>query len=710
MSRVGWNTLAVLLLWSVTGRGSDITDEHTLERQIMPLLKARCVKCHGPAVREGRLNLATPRGLARGGESGPAVVPRDTVESVIWEKISGDEMPPKEPLPASEKAMIERWIAQGAPGLPVINSEEPEGADHWAFAGAKRPEIPPVRDRSRVRTPVDRFIQAALERHGLSLGPDADRAALIRRVGLDLTGLPPTPTEIARFENDRAPDAYERMIDRFFASPHYGERWGKYWLDAAGYSDSNGYFSADTDRPLAYRYRDYVIGSWNQDKSLLRFVQEQLAGDELVGFQPGGRITPEMKESLVATHFLRNAPDGTGESDGNPEEVRADRYAVLEGTTQILGSCLFGLTFQCARCHDHKFEPLTQRDYYQLYAVLWPAYDQARWVKPQDRAVDAPLPQELAAWEAQRAALAARSASVRRAYACWAEQNREHGSVVFRDDFENGSRLADRWSHSAPGDSDPAGRPPVKLDSDGKPGAQVRDGTLRIGESGDDGSRCLSTRTSFDWTPDAVGGWIQATFDLVDTRLDSQGQSAERIGYYIALHDYNDKHPHAPRGGNILIDGNPRAGAELHVDYPGSDSREQGRIGSSGYKPARRYGVRVTNIGQGRFSVEHVVDWVTEQSSAILSAAELPDGGFEMRRCAISTRSAPSVRAGSPGCRTCRAIPRIPTSSSAGSMPHRARWSRHRRRQFWPIWAMRSTHAPAGARARRDGGWLWRAG
>ena len=250
------------------------------------------------------------------------------------------------------------------------------GADHWAFAPAVRPEEPPtIRNARRVRNAVDRFILAKLEENGLEFGTEADRPTLVRRVSFDLTGLPPTPEDVDRFTADPAPDAYERMVDCYLASPHYGERWGKYWLDAAGYTDSNGYFNADSDRPLAYRYRDYVIRAWNDDKPLDRFVQEQLAGDELAGFRRGAAATPEVIDQLVATHFLRNAPDGSGESDGNDDEVRADRYAVLEGTTQILGASLLGMTFQCARCHDHKFEPISQQDYYRIYSILWPAYD-----------------------------------------------------------------------------------------------------------------------------------------------------------------------------------------------------------------------------------------------------------------------------------------------------------------------------------------------
>ncbi|HEX5271304.1 MAG TPA: DUF1549 and DUF1553 domain-containing protein, partial [Gemmataceae bacterium] len=250
-----------------------------------------------------------------------------------------------------------------------------------------RPAIPSVEGSDWPRNPIDRFILARLEAEGLRPSPEADRATLIRRVSFDLTGLPPSPAEVDAFLADPSPDAYERMVERYLASPHYGERWGKYWLDAAGYADSNGYFNADSDRPLAYKYRDYVVRSFNADKPYDRFVTEQLAGDELAGYEPGGDVTTATAELLTATHFLRDAPDGSGESDGNPDEVRTDRLTVLEGTLQITMNCLLGLTIQCARCHGHKFEPITHEDYYSLQAIFFPAYNPDRWAKPKDRVV-----------------------------------------------------------------------------------------------------------------------------------------------------------------------------------------------------------------------------------------------------------------------------------------------------------------------------------
>ena len=281
----------------------------------------------------------------------------------------------------------------------VVAGDPTPAESHRFFRPVVRPKVPEV--KGAARTAVDQFILAALEAKHLSLTPEADRATLIRRVCFDLTGLPPTMGEIDAFLGDKAPDAYEKMVDRYLASPHYGERFGKIWLDAAGYADSNGYFNADSDRPLAWKYRDYVVRSFNADMPYDLFVREQLAGDELAGYTPGGDVTPAMVEPLVATHFLRNAPDGTGESDGNPDEVRTDRLTVLEGNVQNVMNCLLGLTVQCARCHDHKFEPISQEEYYGLQAILVPVYNPERWAKPNDRIVTVGSRTELAELHAQ---------------------------------------------------------------------------------------------------------------------------------------------------------------------------------------------------------------------------------------------------------------------------------------------------------------------
>ena len=269
-------------------------------------------------------------------------------------------------------------LASVWPALSATNSA------HWAFQPLRRPAVP----KTKYSNPIDAFVSSTFAKEHHKLAAEADRRTLIRRLSFDLRGLPPSPAEVAEFLRDKRQDAFAQLVDKFLASSQYGERWGRHWLDIAGYADSNGYFSADSDRPLAWKYRDYVVRSLNADKPLDRFIEEQIAGDELSGYVAGGDVTPETAELLTATHFWRNAPDGTSESDGNALEVKVDKYAVIEGDVQILGSGFLGLTLQCARCHDHKFEPVTQAEYYGLQAILRPAFDPDRWLKPNDRTIE----------------------------------------------------------------------------------------------------------------------------------------------------------------------------------------------------------------------------------------------------------------------------------------------------------------------------------
>lgn len=411
-------TGALLVILSFCANSLADEDRPALEHDVLPLLKARCLKCHSPLKSKGKLNLSGPRSLARGGSSGPVIVAGKLDQSILWDLVSHDEMPPRpeEPLTSGEKRMLRLWIEQGARELPRLTElgEASPANDHWAFAHAITSQPPSLNGDRRTLTPIDCFIQKALEHVGLSLAPDADRATLVRRVSFDLTGLPPTPDEVMAFTDDHNPDAYDKLVDRLLASPRHGERWGKYWLDASGYADSNGYFSADTDRPLAYRYRDYIIRAFNDDRPLDQIVREQLAGDELVGHRPDNTATPSTIDLLIATHFLRNGQDGTGESDGNPDEVRADKYAVLEGAIQIIGSSLLGLTLQCARCHDHKFEPVTQREYYQLQAILYPAFNVEHWVKPNDRITIAGPHDEMLRWQVHERVIESQLEALRR--------------------------------------------------------------------------------------------------------------------------------------------------------------------------------------------------------------------------------------------------------------------------------------------------------
>ena len=272
----------------------------------------------------------------------------------------------------------------------ALRATSASNATHWAFQPLVRPVVPV----SKHSNPIDALVSSSLKTKGHRLADEADRRTLIRRLSFDLRGLPPSPKEVAGFVKDTRADAFERLVESFLSCPQYGERWGRHWLDIAGYADSNGYFNADSDRLLAWKYRDYVVRSLNADKPLDHFIQEQLAGDELVGYVAGGDVTPEMIDPLIATHFWRNAPDGTTESDGNPLEVKVDKYAVIEGNVQILGSAFLGLTLQCARCHDHKFEPVTQAEYYGLQAILRPAFDPEHWLKPNERAIEIGLRSE----------------------------------------------------------------------------------------------------------------------------------------------------------------------------------------------------------------------------------------------------------------------------------------------------------------------------
>lgn len=602
------------------------------EKEIAPLLKQHCVKCHGPAKAEGKLNLATGPGVLRGGEDGPVIAPHELDKSLMWKRVSAGEMPPEMPLAEPQQELLRRWILAGAPGLKEAGESSGPGreGDHWAFRKLVPTPLPDSVDK--VASPIDAFIAARLAPHKLEINAPTSRLTLLRRLSLDLLGLPPRREEIAAYLADESPDAYERQVDRYLASPHYGERWGKYWLDAAGYADSNGYFNADSDRPLAYRYRDYVLRSLNRDLPFDQFIRQQLAGDELAAFSPGDEATPETIELLEATHYVRNGQDGSGESDGNPDEVRIDRYTALESSMQIAASSLLGLTMQCAKCHDHKFEPITQRDYYQFQAILYPVFNLEQWQKPNERFVLAPLPGQREAWEKRQQELAADIARQKNGLSLWAREHRPRGEPLLEETFDGpAEKLAEVWSSSAPGDDAPGGTPAVTINSDSAPGAALAGGKLKILEGGSAGNRWLSTRQAFDWTPAAQGDAIQVTFDLVDNKASPDGPVAARIGYYIATHDFSDNS--SVPGGNLLLDGNPAGSTPLHLDYPGSDSKLVGEIGTTPYAPGGNFGVRVTNVGKGKFRLEHLAEGIPEEKSATLTAEDLPDGGFAWEYC-----------------------------------------------------------------------------
>jgi mono/diheme cytochrome c family protein len=364
----------------------------TFEKDVRPILKAHCFQCHGEEPKpKGKLDARTVKLMLAGGRSGPAVVPGKPADSPLWEKVQADEMPegPKK-LSAAQKATLRAWIEQGAktarpePDDPALARFTEEELKHWAFQPVRRPAVPEVRDpKSTIRNPIDAFLLAKLEEKGLGFAPEADKRTLLRRATLDLTGLPPTPAEVELFLADTAPDAYDRLVDRLLASPHYGERWGRHWLDVAGYADSEGYTDADPVRDDAWRYRDYVIRAFNADVPWDRFLTEQLAGDELVK-PPHRDLTPAQIDLLTATGFLRMVPDGTGGKTDDPDGAK---NAVVAETVKVVSGGLLGLTVGCAECHDHRYDPVPQRDYYRLRAVFEPALDWKDWRDPQRRQV-----------------------------------------------------------------------------------------------------------------------------------------------------------------------------------------------------------------------------------------------------------------------------------------------------------------------------------
>ena len=367
------------------------------EREVMAaVLGAKCLPCHGRRRQEAGLDLRTREGLLKGGKSGPAIVPGKPEESLLVRRIRAQEMPPPHlqeqfsvrGLTSDEFDKVRAWIGAGALPDPETPPQAGPGQDapagsqdrqFWSFRPPRRPVEPGVKGKDRIRNPVDAFLLARLEAEGLGFSPPADRLALMRRAWLDLAGLPPSPEEIRSYLADSDPQAYERLVDRLLESPHYGERWARYWLDAVGYADSEGGVSSDNLRPHAFRYRDYVIRSLNADKPYDRFLIEQIAGDELFDYKAVESYGPDQLDLLVATGFLRMGPDSTYSTEQNNLPERLD---VVATQIEILSSSTMGLTLACARCHDHKFDPLSQRDYYRLSAILRTAYDPYDWLSP----------------------------------------------------------------------------------------------------------------------------------------------------------------------------------------------------------------------------------------------------------------------------------------------------------------------------------------
>ena len=360
---------------------------------IRPIFQAHCTECHGESDKpKGGLDLRLQRLALKGGESGAAIANGKPDASLLIDRVQSGEMPPgKKKLGAAEVETLRRWIAGGA----KVEAPEPESlatgfsiTDEdrrwWAFRPVRRPAVPSARNpKIEIRNAVDAFLSAKLEDKGLSFAAPAERIALIRRAAFDLTGLPPTPEEVDAFVGDKSPDAYGKLVERLLASPHYGERWGRHWLDVAGYADSEGGSPDDPERVNAWKYRDYVIRAFNADKPFDRFIREQLAGDELVK-PPYPKLTPAELDALTATGFLRMAPDGSGAVGA---DQKLARNQVLTDTVKITASAFLGMTVGCAQCHNHRYDPIPQSDFYRLRAAFEPAYNLATWVPPERRQV-----------------------------------------------------------------------------------------------------------------------------------------------------------------------------------------------------------------------------------------------------------------------------------------------------------------------------------
>jgi hypothetical protein len=357
--------------------------ERFFEQNVRPLLVESCYSCHSNSKQKGGLRLDSLEAILKGGDSGAALVPGKPTESLLVEAINydGPEMPPAGKLAPEKIDILTRWVSMGAPwpsrdrtaphaaptvdvsGKKTETGRPTEQTPLWSFRPIRRPEIPDARrvsfpgDSDWSSNPIDAFILRKFAENDLTPAPPADRVTLIRRVTFDLTGLPPTPQEVEAFLSDDRPDAYERLVDRLLASPRYGQRWARHWLDLVRYAESDGY-RQDAYRPDAWRYRDYVVRSFDVDKPYDRFLAEQLAGDEL---------DPDDPELRVATGYLRLWP-----YEYNQRNVAGQWADILNDITDITGEVFLGMSIGCARCHDHKFDPILQEDYYRLQAFFAP--------------------------------------------------------------------------------------------------------------------------------------------------------------------------------------------------------------------------------------------------------------------------------------------------------------------------------------------------
>ena len=374
-----WSWLVLVASCALAQRAPLFKDE------ILPVLEKSCVSCHSPERKMGGLDLSTFAGLMAGGASGPVVAPGKPERSLLWMQIDSGRMPMGGKMTSANKQLIRAYLEHGRFPQDQLDQAAqareaakitPEARRWWSFVPPVASPVPAVKQMGLVRTPIDAFVEAKLEAKGWTMQPEAERVTLMRRLYFDLTGLAPTPAEAQAFLSDRSSGAYEKLVDRLLASDRYGEHWARHWLDIAGYSDTRG-DAGDGEREVSYKYRDYVIRSFQANKPIDRFLLEQFAGDQLVNYKPGTAPTPEQIEALTATGFLRTIADITD----NQTIYEVDKYFdALQKTVETSLSSVMGLSVGCARCHDHKFDPLLQRDYYKLTAVFQAVWDPENWL------------------------------------------------------------------------------------------------------------------------------------------------------------------------------------------------------------------------------------------------------------------------------------------------------------------------------------------
>ncbi len=398
---------AVLIAASVASPAADPPPKFSAEqvafyeKQVLPVLKANCLKCHGqdPKKLKGGLNLTSRERVLAGGDTGPAVDLQKPDASLLLRAVSykdeDHQMPPAGKLPDAQIAVLTRWVKDGLPWSPgggegaAREQKHAGGPDrgYWAYQPVKRPAVPEVKDQGWVKTPIDAFVLAKLEAKGLKPVTPADKAALCRRAYYDLTGLPPTPEQVDAFVADKSPDAYEKLIDELLASPHYGEKWGRHWLDVVRFAETNGY-ERDGPKPFAWRYRDYVIRSFNADKPYDRFIREQIAGDEL---------WPDDPDAIIATGYYR-----LGLWDDEPADPERALYDGFDDLVTATGQGFLGMTLNCCRCHEHKGDLFPQADYYKMVAFFRDVrpYSDTRDVRSKSNLTDITPPERRKLYEA----------------------------------------------------------------------------------------------------------------------------------------------------------------------------------------------------------------------------------------------------------------------------------------------------------------------